>query len=739
MQRRKIEHIIKLTAIISFVILFICGVIYYYNDEEYDILYKISFIVNNAISSFAFKPDISLEKMLSFLYSNKNYPSIIGYIYALVLNVAPLCTVVFFYEAFRKLYNITSWLTPLLLRNKSRIFIIGYNETVKEWCLDNAKREKKDKKNLIVIADDDTDDNDLNVLIDTKTWFKKKETDNIKYNYFEYLKKQKLSIKDRIIIFNDRSEYNSSVENLSTLLKLSKGKEGIMPKGMNIDIFCDDNSVHSLIEEVNEYEKNKADKNADEHNKEEKKYKYNIETFDYKELIVRKALIDAPLYSYYNNIKTSLDEMTIHMMIVGFGGYGQNFLIQSMNLAVLGSKNNIIIDIIDKDIEKTKIDIDNMFSNSYVKLRLEESIGDYEYNISGDSADGSLTIRLHNVDCKSEKLKETFKRIYMDEPINNIVIALPSNDIIYNTFRFIQEEILTDDEKSLPKGKINIYIKVVNERDSELYFNNEDCKEKENSFYENDLSDRLNIVWFRSRLSSIDDVISNNKIYSNFKEVFDAEEFIKVNNFNTEKSGLNKVSKERQISKDIDNREHWLKKSIYDKESILARACSVFYIKWALCKFAELNWDLKQNDFSKVIKKTMSIIEESNLFSSDDDKTVFMCKNNIDETIAIIEKNNFINEFVIAEHRRWCYYLASKGWGRSTLEKYLEYDELIQNSNNDNDTEKYRIMRKKYHKRPFLKKHVCMCDWNTLKTKLKKFCIYDIKPLIYISYGYLKL
>lgn len=686
MERKRIESLIKSLTVIAFILLFACGAIYYI-DTEYNLLYKLSFIINNAISSFAFKPDVDLVKMLGFLNTHKNYPQIIGYLYAFALNIAPLCTVAFFYKVFRKLYNYSSWLTQLFSKNKERVFIIGFNDIVKEWCKENYNNNCK--RNLIIIIDDNIPDNDLNFLIETKTLFKKKNIDNKKYNYIEYLKTQRLTINDRIIIFENSNEYNSSIENLSTYLKLEECN--VLCDDIAIDIYCDDNNVHNLIEEANDstYINNK--------------FKYNIEVFDYRELIVRKVLMENPLYNYYGKTKISLDDTTIHLMIIGFGDYGRSFLIQAMNLAVLGSKNKIIIDIIDKNIKLTKTKIDNMFSNSYVKQKDCTNIDVYEYYIDDKDADGELTIRLHKVDCKSEEFKKIFKKINnSNQLINNIVISLPTPDIIYNTLRFIQEEMVTDDKTSLLKGKINIYLK----DSGSTYFS------KTNRHYESELFDHINIIEFNDNGSSIDDIINNNLVYSHKNEIFDAESLIVVQNHDGTKKG---------------KRKKWNDNDIYGKESTLARAANISYILWSIKKYAECNWDISED---KILKKSKNEIENLNIFNIADDNQTFTCKYDINKTLNIIENNYFIKEFIIAEHRRWCYYLASKGWGQSNIEKYLEYSKY--------EIQKYYDLKEKYHKRKFIKKHVCMCNWETLKTKLSKYCIYDLKPLIYISYGYIK-
>ena len=67
-------------------------------------------------------------------------------------------------------------------------------------------------------------------------------------------------------------------------------------------------------------------------------------------------------------------------------------------------------------------------------------------------------------------------------------------------------------------------------------------------------------------------------------------------------------------------------------------------------------------------------------------------------------KYPLIHELSKLEHRRWCYYMASRGWKRTDDPKA--------------------------EKNPDLKENPCLCTWTELVEYKPATCMYDMMPLI---------
>ena len=103
-----IEKILLILAIVSFVVAFAEGMIYYSPAEYSNGLVRYLLIIQNTIRAFVFKTDIKIEDVADAIKaSNSVVEIIVSYIYLVIIFIAPYCTLSFGYKFLKQVFVCT--------------------------------------------------------------------------------------------------------------------------------------------------------------------------------------------------------------------------------------------------------------------------------------------------------------------------------------------------------------------------------------------------------------------------------------------------------------------------------------------------------------------------------------------------------------------------------------------------------------------------------------------------------
>lgn len=368
---------------------------FYYSPEDYPIpFFRWLMIINNGILAFAFKPEIKIGDVAEWIQVNQGGLELfVSYAYVIALFVAPYCTIVFAYKMLERFIRFNSW-DNWFDRNKVKCFIFGYNDEVKAMI----KNYDKNAYRIHLVANDIDEDSRVellknNVIIHQESTFHMDLVASKKAKY--------------VLLFDESAAKNFSRYQKFFDQSLCSNYE----PDLKFYCRCEDFGIQSIIEDFQDQHRNT----------------YDLELVNPAEIQIRELLEACPLHSYYNpqNTKTSIFESKnwdLHLLIVGFGKLGQQMLLQTMNMGVVNSDNDIIIDVVDHNIDEKRRIFENYFGESYV-TRTEDEI-----YISSDHADGVFRIRFHKVDVRFQEfakvLEENGTYTYAAICVKNMDVAL---------------------------------------------------------------------------------------------------------------------------------------------------------------------------------------------------------------------------------------------------------------------------------------------------------------------------
>lgn len=404
---KKKENTRKITlylAIIIFLVVFTETVIYY-NDNIANKLYLVFQGIMDGIRVFGFDSSIDVFDILEMESGNVGLlRSILNNAYILCYFLAPLITAKYIAQFVG--YIVKEKLIDFNFScKKKRILIIGYNDYVEKFLKntlysDNNKTTEKNK--LLVLHKKDIPEK-------TKFRFQMSGVSFQKYEKLDYdnrsdcklflnwIKPKQLK---RIILFEEKDMDN--VSNYCFLLKcFEQEKSSGFEDRLEIDCNYNLSQVEELIWDC--FDKKKLNLN------------YSMNTFSIPMLRAQSVLENTPIYN--NVIGENGECKDIHLLIIGFGKMGRRFFKRAINESVVSEKNNIIVDIIEKDISKINDylgSVDNIYYGSEANT----------IHINSDAVEGNLKIRFHAVDVKDKQLIECMESVSCSKPFTYIAICI---------------------------------------------------------------------------------------------------------------------------------------------------------------------------------------------------------------------------------------------------------------------------------------------------------------------------
>lgn len=433
---------------------------------------------------------------------------------------------------------------------------------------------------------------------------------------------------------------NTSEKNFSLYYMFANHTEALA-ENVKLYCSCEDEGIQQMLED---------------YYNDGKQQKIDLETFSLSELQVRELYRRRPLQDFYKNSDQELRDRKVHLLIAGFSGLGRQVLLQSMNLGVVSAENEILIDVVDLDAKKQKSVFASRFHASYVKAR------DKGLVISGDDADGNMRIRFHKIDVQSREYGEFLEKAGMEYPFTYAAICIKDPKVsmraFFETERFLKRQGLSGRTPLAVRMDMNSQMARYLAKDHAKYDGVEvinggigfelifDSKNNEmaRKYHEAYRNTRIRVTASESADQEAKDTAGNNWSSLTF--------FRRDSNRALAYHGLVK----RELLKQMEEKEASLIKSMNDPESLLCRG--------------EGEW---------VFRGTEA------------------------ELADYINRTPFLKDMVMTEHRRWCYFMASEGWGYTQGEK--------------NDV---------------FRENPCMINWKKLCLQKPEMCKYDLIPWLIV-------
>lgn len=648
-------------AALSFALSMVEGFFYYQDLQHYQGL-RILMIIQNSIGGFLFNADISIGDVIANLGENPTLiQSLAGYAYAVAVFLAPLCTIAVFYRALELLLGLQA-ARLFVFKHPEHILIFGYNEYIPKMLEDGqsgeykqsgkdiqGKKDKQKARRIRVVTCQEVSDYERcrfrgrGVTFHTADCFS--YSDRELRQMFREVKLHKIQ---KIILFEDTAEKNFS------LYYLLSNKAERLPEEVKIYCCCEDEGIHRLLED---YYNNKGCQRASEKLDDNKKCqrKLDIETFSINELFVRELLKEKPLHTCYLNSQKSPHDWRVHLLILGFGGLGQQVLIQAMNLGVVSWDNEILIDVVDLDINKKRDNFGSRFDGTYVKM------GEKEFAVPEENVDGKLRIRFHQIDVCGREFPDFLNTAGGKDPFTYITICMQDPKVglhaLFETERFMARQ------KSPQRAVIGIRMDV---NDQMAQYLEKDYLQK----------DYLKVMGYKVNFDLIynqnNDTMAQkyHKVYRNIQIKLAVPESVEMGRKDTEIKGWKSLSFHKLDS----NRALAYHNSV--KKSVIERY---------------------EKDWKGLLDQYFD--SEDSRFHQENDTWFF--HGTEQELVDWINHDTFLRDMAMLEHRRWCLFMASKGWGPT-------------------EGEKNEVTRE----------NPCMVNWELLCRNKLEMCKYDLIPLL---------
>lgn len=654
---KKLGRLLICLAAVSTIIIVLEG-IFYYDAESYpNALFRVMLIIQNSIKAFTFKPDIGLKDAAEVVYEKQGGLEVfVAYTYALAMFTAPYCTLTAAYKLVEKALRIRRF--SIFSGNRRNIIIFGYNKEVEALLNNSGAKDSQGRKYRIHIVSSEVSDSEERKLMKKGILVHHVNCLKLPEEHLSYFFKQMEASRTKdIILFEESSAANFSLYHMLH----EGGAESSFPEDVKIFCRCEDDGVRRIIEDF--YDSELKEVKADPKKEREMCFK-DLEIVSLPELRIQKMLKENPLYGYYENKKnTNPMDWHLHLLIVGFGKLGQQLLLQSMNQGVVSSRNRILIDVIDNKADEKFSIFANTFAEEFVE------IGNGEYVIAPEKADGELRIRFHKLDIRYKQFYKLLQQMGAPERdglYTYVAVCLKDMDISLHCMSEI-ERYLRRYPEDLCEKNVKLGIRMEYDRqmagylnaNSKTYRNVFSIEENENTLALEDLlQDRLDL-----------DAKEYNRIYNTIS--------IRSKNASEEKEGANV---------------YWRKLELFRRDSnrALAQHASVKNAVWKYTK-------AQQNETQPVIPDNMLNYKNGSWLYEGTGKEFTERLNNNREC-------RHLKEMAMMEHRRWCYFMASRGW------KYTK--------NKKTDVER---------------ENPCLCTWKTLTETRPDMCVYDLMPLLMLE------
>lgn len=389
----------------------------------------------------------------------------------------------------------------------------------------------------------------------------------------------------------------------------------------------------------------------------------DLSIFNYPEIQAKLLFNKLPIYLGLENSANK----DVHLLIVGGGEVGENILLAAMNRGVLSSDNIVIIDVVDLAPEELYARLEDRFDPGYVSTDKDK----LQFKIEAPDSDGYLQINLYGADAESPD----FSRVVFENQEGEgreytyIAICLPNEDMNLHCAITLDKVL----KKGENQKKVPMALRMTYSTELKQYMiDNLSC-------YSN--------VFF----------MGANEEYITLDNIVNVDEEKNVRKYSRihEELGNDMIDAKSADGAHKSDEEYWSVQRYYQR-----RSCRALYD----------HIDTKNHVCADCSEEKKTYLEATRNMEGGADWSK--------ELIATADDGYKYAELIEAaktEHRRFCYFYASEGWGFSG---WSEYD--IKNGKfTTND------------KRPFTREHGCLTNWETLaKTNNNWTLVYDLLWLI---------
>lgn len=400
----------------------------YYKDTISNPLYLLFLSIMNGVRIFALRSTMDIFDIVQAEIENITLARrVLDNFYILCYFCAPLITVKYVTKFVN--YLAKGRLSISALSRKERVLIVGYHAHVEHLAKDiiHSNKRSNKKRKLVILYKDEIPESKKNALQMSGVLFK--EYSKLDYEKCEereeilkWLCPKKIK---HIILFEEKDMDNFS--NYCFFLKCFEAEDY---SGFIDDIKMDCNYNLSQVEQLiwNCFDKKKVG------------LKYSMNTFSLPMLRAQSVLEKYQVYE--NMLDTQGEAKDIHLLIIGFGRMGRRFFKRAINQSVISQKNHIVVDIVEKDSEKTKWYLERLCKEYY-------NLKDNTVHIGSEVVEGDLQIRLHGFDINDIRFADCLERISEENPFTYIAICIDNPEESVNCMLHI-EEYLQKREQSVP-------------------------------------------------------------------------------------------------------------------------------------------------------------------------------------------------------------------------------------------------------------------------------------------------
>jgi len=396
MKKEKPGRVLLLAlAAASFLVAVLEGVIYYSKYQQ-TWFFELILVLQNSVKAFLFSPDLSAEDVLDSLQNvAAGWEYIVGCAYVAAVFIAPLCTAT---AALRTIELLLRRGVRRSGREKDVSLVYGWNSAV-ETIL--TKRGKEDNAPVYLVTEATLSDEEQIALAHHNVYLCKAGEE-----------KKLCGRAGRFFLLDE-----SSVKNFSTYAKLQRWWEGAHKAGISPKVVCacEDDGIRSLIVAMHD---SAGAQNGGA---------LPVAVFSMAQLKVR-AVWEAHPICEYNFGKDYAggedDRYDVHMLFVGLGRIGRELLRQAVSLSVLSADSRVVFDAVDRNAEELLGFFEANFDPGYV--RVDRSA--LTLSIPSESADGSLTIRFHQLNVDDGAFRSLLERLNAEMGFTYAAICLESPD-----------------------------------------------------------------------------------------------------------------------------------------------------------------------------------------------------------------------------------------------------------------------------------------------------------------------
>ena len=355
--------------------------------------------------------------MLSSLQNNAGtWQYFIGCAYVAAVFIAPLCTATAILRAVELFLRRGAYIS---IGSKAVTLLYGWGPTAEAVLLNNGKG----KAAVCLVTGEELTD--------------KQQLDLLRHNVFLCKARQEERMRkkaDRIFLLD-----KSSARNFSQYVALQHWWESYA-RGEAPKVFCacEDAGVRALFTSFHDESSRKHPEAG----------ALPVSLFSMAELQAKAVWDACPIceYNFSEGFRgTPEDRYRVHMVLVGLGSIGRQLLEQAVSLGVLSSYGEMHFDVIDRNANELLRFFKSSFSSSYVQVNHEKGM----LTIPPDRADGTLTIRFHQLNVDDGDFIPLLRRLNGEHPFTFAAICLKDTDTAIRCLNQL-DRVLEESGRAIP-------------------------------------------------------------------------------------------------------------------------------------------------------------------------------------------------------------------------------------------------------------------------------------------------